>query len=183
MKATGIVRRIDELGRVVIPKEIRRTLRIRESDPLKIFTDRDGGIILRKYSPIGEISDHAQELCASLFQSFSLPALICDKDVVVAAAGFGRRDVSGHPVSAEIVNAILRRSRIIQLQEGEKPFPFLSGDDPFGACVFLVCMPIISQSDSIGGVLMLSQKPDLPIEAAAVKACEVAALFLSKQTE
>ena len=55
MKATGIVRRIDDLGRVVIPKEIRRTLRIREGDPLEIFTEREGSVILRKYSPIGEI--------------------------------------------------------------------------------------------------------------------------------
>lgn len=183
MKATGIVRRIDELGRVVIPKEIRRTLRIRESDPLEIFTDREGGIILKKYSPIGEISEHAQELCASLHQSFSLPAVICDKDVIVAAAGFGRRDIAGRPVAEEIAAAIVKRSRIIQLQPGDSPIQLLAGDDPSGACVALVCMPVISQSDAIGGVMLVSQKPDAPIDPAAVKACEVAAAFLGKQME
>ena len=183
MKATGIVRRIDELGRVVIPKEIRRTLRIRESDPLEIFTDRDGGIILKKYSPIGEISEHAQELCAALYHAFSLPAVICDKDVIVASVGFGKRDLAGHPIAEDIVASILRRARILQLQSAEAPVQLLSGEDPSGACACLICIPVIAQSDAIGAVILLSQKPDAPIDPAAVKACEVAASFLGRQME
>ena len=69
MRATGIVRRIDDLGRVVIPKEIRRTMRIREGDPLEIFTDRDGSVILRKYSPIGEIGEFAQEYAEAMHKT------------------------------------------------------------------------------------------------------------------
>ena len=87
MKATGIVRRIDELGRVVIPKEIRRTLRIREGDPLEIFTDRDGEVILKKYSPIGELSGFAKEYTESLVRALGHVALICDKDQIISAAG------------------------------------------------------------------------------------------------
>ena len=87
LKATGIVRRIDELGRVVIPKEIRRTLRIREGDPLEIFTDRDGEVILKKYSPIGELSGFAKEYTESLVHALGHTALICDKDQIVSAAG------------------------------------------------------------------------------------------------
>ena len=87
MKATGIVRRIDDLGRIVIPKEIRRTLRIRESDPLEIFTDREGEIILKKYSPIGEMSTFAKQYAESLAQVSGHTALITDRDQFIAVSG------------------------------------------------------------------------------------------------
>ena len=80
MKATGIVRRIDELGRIVIPKEIRRTLRIREGDPLEIYTDREGGVILKKYSPIGELASLAVDFAEVLSNTLSFTAVICDRD-------------------------------------------------------------------------------------------------------
>lgn len=183
LKATGIVRRIDELGRVVIPKEIRRTLRIRESDPLEIFTDRDGGVILKKYSPIGELSQSAQEMAAALNQVFSLPAAVCDKDQIVAAAGFGRRDPAGQPVSEEILATILRRGRILQLQAGDAHIRITGTDEPAWVCACAVCIPVIAASDAIGAVLLVSPKPDAPIDAAAVRACEVAASFLGRQME
>ena len=91
MKATGIVRRIDDLGRVVIPKEIRRTLRIREGDPLEIFTDREGEIILKKYSPIGELSAFAAQYADSLAQTSERLVCICDMDQIVAASGSGKK--------------------------------------------------------------------------------------------
>ena len=156
---------------------------ISEGDPLEIFTDRDGGIILKKYSPIGEISEHAQELCAALYHAFSLPAIICDKDVIVASVGFGKRDLAGHPIAEDIIASILRRARILQLQSAEAPVQLLSGDDPSGACACLICIPVIAQSDAIGAVILVSQKPDAPIDPAAVKACEVAASFLGRQME
>ena len=87
MKATGIVRRIDDLGRVVIPKEIRRTLRIREGDPLEIFTDSDGEIILKKYSPIGELGAFAKEYAESLAQTIGHVTCIVDKDQIIAVSG------------------------------------------------------------------------------------------------
>ena len=102
MKATGIVRRIDELGRVVIPKEIRRTLRIREGDPLEIFTDRDGEVILKKYSPIGELGDFAKEYAESLYQALGHTAVICDKDAVIAVAGGSKRELMDKPISEEV---------------------------------------------------------------------------------
>ena len=87
MRATGIVRRIDELGRVVIPKEIRRTLRIREGDPLEIYTDHDGEVVLKKYSPIGEIAAIARDYTDSLYRSLGHICCICDRDMIVSASG------------------------------------------------------------------------------------------------
>lgn len=92
MKATGIVRRIDELGRVVIPKEIRRTQRIRRGDPLEIFTTGDGEVIFKKYSPVGEMSNVAMQYADVLNKSFALTAFVTDRDRILAASGAGRRD-------------------------------------------------------------------------------------------
>ena len=94
MKATGIVRRIDDLGRVVIPKEIRRTLRIREGDPLEIFTEKDGEVIFKKYSPMGELTEFAGRICEALHKNTGFLAAVCDRDVIIAAAGPGQRDVT-----------------------------------------------------------------------------------------
>ena len=102
MKATGIVRRIDDLGRVVIPKEIRRTLRIKEGTPLEIFTDREGQVILKKYSPIGELSIFAKEYAEALSQTTGCMACITDHDQVVAAAGSGSREFSGKEISSNL---------------------------------------------------------------------------------
>ena len=183
MKATGIVRRIDELGRVVIPKEIRRTLRIRESDPLEIFTDKDGGIILKKYSPIGELSENAQELATSLSTAFCLPCAICDKDAYVAGAGLGKRDIAGKAVSDEIERAIAQRSRIVSLEPGEERYLLLSEPDAAFVCSARVVVPILSQGDAIGAVSVFSQKPDVGVDPAAVKACETVACFLGRQMD
>ena len=112
MKATGIVRRIDDLGRVVIPKEIRRTLRIREGDPLEIFTDREGEIILKKYSPIGELGTFAKQYAESLAQVSGLMVCITDRDAVIAAAGGAKKDYMGKAVSQELEDIIQERENI-----------------------------------------------------------------------
>ncbi len=106
MKATGIVRRIDDLGRVVIPKEIRRTLRIKEGTPLEIFTDKEGEVILKKYSPIGELSVFAKEYAESLAQTTGMIACITDHDQVVAASGQGSRELMGKAISKELDRVI-----------------------------------------------------------------------------
>ena len=116
MKATGIVRRIDDLGRAVIPKEIRRTMRIREGDPLEIFTDREGQIILKKYSPIGELSQFAGEYAESLSQTTGHLVIITDCDHVVAASGTGRREFEGKPISKDLERAIADRKSFIAEQ-------------------------------------------------------------------
>lgn len=183
MKATGIVRRIDELGRVVVPKEIRRTLRIREGDPLEIFTDKNGEIILKKYSPIGELSEHAQELAQSLSSTFSMAAAICDKDTFVASAGMGKRDAGGKAVSPEIEQVMLQKNRLVNLEPGEARISLIAGEDPAYICTAIVALPIVSQGDAIGAVVLFSQKPDAPIDPAGVRACETVAAFLGRQMD
>lgn len=99
MKATGIVRRIDELGRVVIPKEIRRTQRIRRGDPLEIFTTGDGEVIFKKYSPIGEMNAVAAQYTEVLSKSFALTALVADRDRILTVSGSGRRELADRSIS------------------------------------------------------------------------------------
>ncbi|MDX5474847.1 MAG: AbrB/MazE/SpoVT family DNA-binding domain-containing protein, partial [Bacillaceae bacterium] len=117
MKATGIVRRIDDLGRVVIPKEIRRTLRIREGDPLEIFVDRDGEVILKKYSPISELSDFAKEYAEALFDSLGQPVLICDRDTFIAVAGGSKKEYLNKSVSDVIERAMEDRGSVLKTEE------------------------------------------------------------------
>ena len=99
MKATGIVRRIDDLGRVVIPKEIRRTMRIREGDPLEIYTDREGEVIFKKYSPIGELAAFASQYAETLHKTCSLSVVICDRDAVIACSGLSRKEYADKALS------------------------------------------------------------------------------------
>lgn len=114
MKATGIVRRIDDLGRVVIPKEIRRTLRIREGDPLEIFVDRDGGeVILKKYSPISELGDFATEYAEALFDSLNLSVLISDRDEYIAVAGDSKKNYLGKSISKKIDQLLESRESVM----------------------------------------------------------------------
>ena len=118
MKATGIVRRIDDLGRVVIPKEIRRTLRIREGDPLEIFVDRDGEVILKKYSPISELGDFAKEYAEALFDSLGNPVLICDRDTVIAVAGGSKKEYLNKNISDIVEKTMEDRNSVIVNQQG-----------------------------------------------------------------
>lgn len=112
MKATGIVRRIDELGRIVVPKEIRRVLRIREGDPLEIFTDKDGEIVLKKYSPIGELSAFAQEYVDAIAASLGCGVCVCDRDQIIAVAGISKKDLLGKSLHRELEDAINDREAI-----------------------------------------------------------------------
>ena len=122
MKATGIVRRIDDLGRVVIPKEIRRTLHIRESDPLEIFTNNDGEVIFKKYSPMGELSSFAGQLCETMHKTTGYPTAIADRDTLIAAAGPVRRELADRHISAEVEH-ICESRQIFLARTGEKPVP------------------------------------------------------------
>ena len=117
MKATGIVRRIDDLGRVVIPKEIRRTLRIREGDPLEIFTDREGEIILKKNSPIGELSAFAKQYAESLSQTMGCLVCVCDTDQIVAAAGTGKKELQDKYISKQLERVLEDRSSVMASEE------------------------------------------------------------------
>ena len=125
MKATGIVRRIDDLGRVVIPKEIRRTMRIREGDPLEIYTDREGGVIFKKYSQLGDVSDFAAQLCDTISRVAGLPAVITDRDSVIAAGGVPRREVVDKRVSPQVEQLMEERKSV----RTEQPLSLCDGSD------------------------------------------------------
>ena len=117
MKATGIVRRIDDLGRVVIPKEIRRTMRIREGDPLEIYTDREGEVIFKKYSPIGELMDFAAEYAETLYKTCGIPVAVCDRDCVIACAGIPKKEYIEKKLSAEAEGIIEGRTLYVYNQQ------------------------------------------------------------------
>lgn len=152
MKATGIVRRIDDLGRVVIPKEIRRTLRIREGDPLEIFTDREGEIILKKYSPIGELSTLAQQLCDSISQTLNKTTCICDSDTFIAAAGSEKKHFLDQKIHEELSSFMEQRQSTF-LSSVKEELPLTERTEFIAAS--LVAATIICEGDAIGCVLIL----------------------------
>jgi len=181
MKATGIVRRIDELGRVVVPKEIRRTLRIREGDPLEIFTDRDGEIILKKYSPIGELSSYAQEFVQSINKTFSVHAAICDRDAFIACSNGIKRELGDKPISGDIEEAIVNRSPV-QRSDAYGDMIRIQNHDGKEAFTEVSITPIIALGDPIGAVVLLNRE-ETPISMEAVKSAEMVSLFLGKLME
>lgn len=178
MKATGIVRRIDDLGRVVIPKEIRRTLRIREGDPLEIFVDREGEVILKKYSPIGELGDFAKEYADSLFEATGHIACIADRDVIIAVSGASKKDFLNKPLKAEAERAMEERKTVSTTDSN-----VLSEDDEKGHMVSQVIAPIITEGDPIGVVILMSKDPNIKMGDLETKLVETAAGFLAKQME
>lgn len=181
MKATGIVRRIDDLGRVVVPKEIRRTLRIREGDPMEIFTDRQGEIILKKYSPIGELGQFAGQYAESLAQNTECLVCIADKDHVVAAAGKGKKDFEGKPISKQLEEAIAERENFLA-KSGESKFIKVTLDDA-QEYVAQAVSTIICQGDAIGAVVLCSREDKMEVGETEVKLAKVAAGFLGRQME
>lgn len=180
MKATGIVRRIDDLGRVVIPKEIRRTLRIREGDPLEIFTDREGEIILKKYSPIGELSQFAKQYADSLAQTTGHIVCIADRDTLIAAAGTTRKDLISKSISKELEETINQRENIICSSE-EKNFKRVTNEEE--DYKYQVISPIISEGDAIGAVIILTKDAKVKFGDVEAKLAHAAAGFLGRQLE
>lgn len=178
MKATGIVRRIDDLGRVVIPKEIRRTLRIREGDPLEIFTDREGEIILKKYSPIGELGTLAKLYAESLSQTLGCTVCVTDTDQIVAASGNGKKELQDQFIGKEFEYVLKERSQILA-----------STDDPSYVKVTAdmkeyqseaIC-PIICEGDVIGAVVLLNKDEKKPFGEVEQRVAYSAADFLGRQ--
>ncbi|MBO4212229.1 MAG: AbrB/MazE/SpoVT family DNA-binding domain-containing protein [Oscillospiraceae bacterium] len=179
MKATGIVRRIDDLGRVVIPKEIRRTLRIREGDPLEIYTEKDGEVIFKKYSPMGDLTEFAGRICESLHKNTGFPAAICDRDTVIAAAGPGRQDLIDRRISHSLIRRLEDRERCCN-RGASSPVPVVEGNSPsLGASV-----PVLSQGDLLGGILLAAdtERNRWPGEFEC-KLLDVVAGFLGRQME
>ena len=182
MKATGIVRRIDDLGRVVIPKEIRRTMRIREGDPLEIYTDREGEVIFKKYSPIGELATFAAQYAETLYKTCNLEVLICDRDAIIAVAGVSKKEYMDRALSPELDNIMQGRSIYKSSEGSEMIYPTNDGKDNFIKCA----MPIVSEGDVIGCVVTLSnteKKNDASSMEVEAKLVMTAASFLGKQME
>ena len=181
MKATGIVRRMDELGRVVIPKEIRRTLRIREGDPLEIFTDRDE-LMLKKYSPIATIEKFSESAAKSLAELSGKTAVVCDTDGVLFACGDGKRDFSGKPLAPEIDKLLKeRKSYVASEADGGTLIPItVPGDTNFSA---QIVVPVVSGGDCLGAVALLYKEAGARVEADAVKLVRLTAEILANQFE
>lgn len=176
MKATGIVRRIDDLGRVVIPKEIRRTLRIREGDPLEIFTDREGEVILKKYSPIGELSSFARQYAESLAQTISCLVCVCDMDQIIASAGNGKKDLQDKYISRQLEKQLGDRTQLVAASGEKKYIPIADGQDE--EYKYEVISPIICEGDIIGGVILLSKDIKKKLTELEQKMAACAAGFL-----
>lgn len=176
MKATGIVRRIDDLGRVVIPKEIRRTLKIRESEPLEIFTDRNGEIILKKYSPIGEITTSAQQLAEAASKTCGKLFCICDQDQVIAASGPESKKYQGKQLSKDMEKRLFDRDFF---PEGSAYYPVTEDDTHTEQII----VPVISSGDSIGAVCFLSTKRTSSLGEAEQKVADMVAHYLALTME
>lgn len=178
MKATGIVRRIDDLGRVVIPKEIRRTLRIREGDPLEIFVAREGEVILKKYSPIQELGQFATEYAEALYESLHVKIFICDRDEIVAASGVSKKEYEQKAIGLDMEEAIgdrlndwFSQNQTLEIVRGKQ--------EEVEQYAFVT---IIAAGDPIGCVLLVNTK-DKQVTDIEHRVAETAAIFLGKQME
>lgn len=180
MKATGIVRRIDDLGRVVVPKEIRRTLRLREGTPLEIFTDREGEIILKKYSPMAELGAFAKQYAEALAQATGLAVYITDRDQVIAVSG-GKRDLLQKPLSKQLEQMILNRESG-QWQKDDKKFASITGESS-EEYTWQTVQIILSEGDAIGAVVMMSKDNRARMGETEQKLAATAAGFLGRQME
>lgn len=178
MKATGIVRRIDDLGRVVIPKEIRRTLKIREGMPMEIFTDVSGGVILKKYSPVGEMSQLASAYAETLVHLTGLGAVVCDTEQIIAVAGAAKKDLLHKPLSPQLEELVQGKRNFIASAENTV---LVAQGMPAAA---LAVFPVVSVGDAMGAVMLLKgEKSPARVSAEAAESVKAAAMFLSRQLE
>ena len=179
MKATGIVRRIDDLGRVVIPKEIRRTLRIREGDPLEIYTEKDGGVIFRKYSPMGDLQDFAAQICESIGKNTGRIAAVADRDSIIALSGAPRRALVDRRNSADLEN-LMEQRKSYRYSPGNVKLRAVEGSEKYylGAAA-----PIVAQGDLMGCVMLLMDEEETPPAEGDQKLVQTVAGFLGRQME
>ena len=166
----------DDLGRVVVPKEIRRTMRIREGDPLEIYTDREGGVIFKKYSQLGDVSDFAAQLCDTISRVAGLPAVITDRDSVIAAGGLPRREVVDKRVSPQVEQAMEERRSV----QADQPMPLCDGSEKYRV---LIAVPILSEGDVLGCVAFVSDGEAPALSDVELKLAQSIAGFLGRHME
>ena len=179
MKATGIVRRVDDLGRIVIPKEIRRTLRIREGDPLEIYTEKDGGVIFRKYSPMGDLLPFAAQLCESIGANTGRIAAVSDRDNIIALHGAPRRELVDKP-NSQALDRLMEQRRNYRYTPGEALLPAVEDSDKYHLGV---AAPILCQGDLMGCVMLLLDDDRTPLQESDQRLAQTVAGFLGKQME
>lgn len=171
----------DDLGRVVIPKEIRRTLRLREGTPLEIFTDREGEIILKKYSPMVELAAFATQYADAMAQTTGLLVAITDRDQVIAVAGGSKKEMLQKPVSRQLEQAVTERSVIVAGRDEKAYIPVIQ--EEMEGITAQVVVPIICEGDAIGAVAILSREPRAKFGDMELKLAQTAAGFLGRQME
>lgn len=178
MRATGIVRRIDDLGRVVIPKEIRRTLRIRDGEPLEIYTDKDGEVIFKKYSPIGEVGAFTGQFAEAINKAGDIPVAICDNDTVVAVAGVPKKELLEKPISRTLYEAMGKRQSYSAAEGGTS---LAVTENGLSQVSFM--SPIVAEGNVIGAVMSLRKQDGKQPDDAEKKLISTGAMFLSSQME
>lgn len=183
MKATGVVRRIDDLGRVVIPKEIRKTLRIKEGDPLEIFTDREGQVILKKYSPIGELSEFATGYAETLAKTTGHIACITDKDTIIAVSGGSKKEFLEQDVSRELEKLMEDKEVYTSKENSDNAVPITRNETNEKKNKSQIVYPIISNGDTIGTVILMSKDSNTKMNEVEKKVAQSAATFLASQME
>ena len=183
MKATGIIRKIDDLGRIVIPKEIRKTLRIKEGDPLEIFTDKNGEVILKKYSPIGELSEFAISYAETLAKTTGHIACITDKDSVIAVSGAPKKEFFGQNLSQELEEVMDNKEIYKSSENNEIALPITQNDNRDRKFNSQVVYPIVSQGDTIGSIILLSKDANTKMGDVELKVIQSAAGFLGSQMD
>ena len=183
MKATGVVRRIDDLGRVVIPKEIRKVHRIKEGDPLEIFTDKEGEIILKKYSPIGELTEFASTYADTISKTTGHITCITDKDTVIAVAGGSKKDFLEKSLSKELEEVIENKEIFKSKENNEISIPITQNEGRERIYNSQVIYPIITDGDVVGSVILLSKEPNKKMGEVEDKVAQSAAGFLGTHLE
>lgn len=175
MKATGVVRRIDDLGRIVIPKEIRRNLRIREGDSLEIYTDSNEAIILKKYSHIESINNFIAQYAESVFASSKREIIITDNERIIAVAGNFRKDIVGKKIDIRLDDKIQKRNMQV-FERGES----LEITDNLVINTPTVLKPIAVYGDLIGAVIVVGENAVGELEKSIA---EMTSLFIGKYLE
>ena len=183
LKATGVVRRIDDLGRVVIPKEIRKTLRIKEGDPLEIFTDKEGEVILKKYSPIGELSEFATTYADTISKTTGHITCITDKDTVIAVSGGAKKDFLEKNLSKELEEVLENKEVFTSKENNEIAIPVTEEEGKERIYNSQVIYPIISDGDVIGSVILIAKDATKPMGDVEYKVASTAAGFLGNHLE
>ena len=169
----------DDLGRIVIPKEIRRTLRIREGDPLEIYTEKDGGVIFRKYSPMGDLQEFAAQMCEAIGSGTGHMAAVADRDAIIALSGLPKRDLMDKPNSEEL-DRLMEQRQHYRYSAGDSPVRVTDGVEKYHLGV---ASPILCQGDLMGCVMLLLQEDDQALQESDLQLAQTAAAFLGKQME